>query len=355
MNQQMLLLYFNERKEFMRNTKHVPLLLLTFFMFSSLSFASDLFWVSFGIDDVFLMQIDLDGNVTKAPKLVGTDTQLGGSCDCNTAMTPLGDRIVIWSTNDVGGVFRILVDKTTFSTLSIKTTNLTQTESDAIAATQNGPRSFIEFETGDAIAKAFGLDSHGKLDGTSWRLCPRLDHDLDGSTVASDGGMALCDTDTGPTVLYSQTLNQKGLPNSTPSPVGSFDGFGEGIEDRQVSNALAGGTRFVIYRIDETNEIFLQVINAFTGKKIGGKRLLTIGGSEEKTQGIAIEPYARFFLFTQPGDDCPDNDILSYQALDASGNPAGKAKTIVNCEFINAVSHSPGDDSDIMGLDVLPQ
>src|SRR5262245_228455 len=143
-------------------------------------FASSVYTVSLGGDDddgIYLMQIDENGNVLKAPKLIATEDQLGGDCDCPTAIVPLGaDQLSVWTVNENSQFFRVNVDRNTFKTISVKRiTQFTTTDNDVISSSQNPAAPFLASETGNAVARAYGLTTSGAPSGINWRLIPRID------------------------------------------------------------------------------------------------------------------------------------------------------------------------------------
>jgi len=315
--------------------------------------ASNTYTVSLGADsngDVYLLQIDDVGNILKAPKKIATNAQLGGICDCPTAIVPLGsDELSVWIVNEDQNFFRINVDKNTFKTLSIKPIpTLKTTDENVISASQVASPSFLASEKPTVVARAFGLTASGSPSGNNWRLIPRIDGGNDEVHVSSDGRMAVAfDTSSPEEVLYIQPLKSTGLPDGPPETLGS-EKNGEGPD---VSNPTPNGTRIVVWRSFDTDLLSLQVVDANTGAKVGPRKSLFKASVEEHDQSIAVDPLAHFFLYTEDGkpEGCLDHDIVMFQALDPNGNLSGKSKVLVGCDFI--ASENIGDD--ILGIDIF--
>lgn len=123
---------------------------------------------------------------------------------------------------------------------------------------------FLSFEKPVDILKAFGINSNGLPDRTSWLLCPRTRRSHEVGGVAADGFAALSNYFSAKvSTLYLQRLGTNGLPLGDPVVVAS-----SGIKAVDLTSASSSATRFVVY-MTNAGDLMLQVVDATTGAMIG--------------------------------------------------------------------------------------
>lgn len=176
---------------------------------------------------------------------------------------------------------------------------------------------------------AYGVGRNGLWNGTRWR--PVGSWFNDGGSLASDGRAAVAAAPLGAgQTLSFQRLNSSGLPTGSPTVIGnpSF------VQNSDISDALSGGRRFVIYDKHQNpgGGIFLQRVDDATGAKLGTEKLVAAPWFfPNTTQLFAIDPLGRFLIHVDNSCDQWNEDFLAYQALDATGNPSGSPRIIVPC------------------------
>jgi len=314
--------------------------------------SNEFYWVTFSgdcsCDSVFVMQIDANGNIIKAPKeVLDVETHGAGA----SALVKLGSsKLVLLHWNGFSYMTRAIINKSTLNASAIKSTGLYSYENEFLHVTQKKSGNFLIAEDYvDGSLSGFKISKKGIPKSVSTAVSPAAPLLSDEASIASDGLFAVTNrySDTGgKEKLYVQTLDDAGSPSGAPKLIAKF----KDVESVDVTNPLPDGNRFVVYTVDAgttpDDRIYLQTINP-TGKKVGGKKLInTPPDRSEDGQTIAIDPLGRFVLFTMGGDDygCAGSDILVYQALSTDGSANGSVKVLGSCDLVT---------DDIMNLDVV--
>lgn len=296
----------------MNRQRFMPLLGLAFAMFFlAASAQADLYWVAFnGTGGVykFVMGIDENGNIVKAPKAVLFWDQIAlGNADPNgEPQNPFGEdsiygpnggptalalmdkdasQFYLYMVNGQGSIMRMIINKSTLTPSNAVPTILFKGPPDGaefflndfrtLQATQHtskdwlgsifGPYDVQPGNNPDSVkgrCYAFDLDAKGKLTGTSNRITPRTaDRDQECS-ISPDGLIAVTNVEKHPEGvvaccttfiyndnnneehIYAQVLNGNHLPVDDPEIVGVS---GPQTSSVDVSNLLSGNRRFVVY------------------------------------------------------------------------------------------------------------
>ena len=316
--------------------------------------STDYYWVTFSgdcsCDSVFIMQIDGDGNVLKAPKAVLDVERYGAGA---SGLVKLGSsKLVLLHWKDSSFLARAIINKSTLNASSIKTTSLYSVENEFLHVTQNASKNYLIAEDPRKGGKlsTFEISSKGIPKTTSTETAPQAPMESDEASISSDGEVVITNRYSpsgGKEKLYVQFVKD-GQPVGSPKFLTSFTD----IESVDVTNELTDGNRFVVYTVDAgtspDDRIFLQKMNS-TGKKIGQKKIVnTPPDRHEDSQTVSIDPLGGFVLFTMGGDDygCAGNDILVYQKLSSDGSPSGPVKVLGSCELVT---------DDIMNIDILKE
>ncbi len=316
--------------------------------------STDFYWVTFSgdcsCDSVFVMQIDANGNIIKAPQeVLDVETYGAGA----SALVKLGgSKLVLLHWNSFSYMTRAIINKTTLNASAIKNTGLFSYENEFLHVTQNKSGNFLIAEDYvDGSLNAVKISKKGMPKAGSTPVAPAAPLESDEASISSDGLFAVTNrySDTGgKEKLYVQPLDDTGSPSGPPKLIAKF----KDVESVDITNPLPDGNRFVVYTVDAgttpDDRLYLQTISP-TGKKVGGKKLInTPPDRSEDSQTVAIDPLGRFVLFTMGGDDygCVGNDILVYQALSTDGSPNGSLKVLGSCELVT---------DDIMNLDVVQE
>jgi hypothetical protein len=347
----------------MSKKTHLLVFTIALLCFTSSAFAG-LHWVSFnGTGGVYkyVMQIDSDGNITKAPTAVlkwslpgsGEPTNPFGDDSVNgplggpTAMALMdksSTEFWLYIVGAHGGLWRFTINKSTLKPTSLMPSILKQPQKDgaetstldfaSLQATQHSPHFlaalFGELSNGAKCCTTditlagggwgFGINSKGGLDGTSNRITPRTNLHDQFVSVSADGLMAISNVEKhehGFTTccyndnnneehIYAQPLKAGHLPKGDPVVVGIS---GDQTAAVDVSNPLSGNRRFVVYNTrslddpDTSNgdDVVVQVIDATTAQKLGGPHVLQ---SDQEIQmgmwqGVAVDPGGEFILFVR--------------------------------------------------------
>jgi hypothetical protein len=350
----------------MAMSKKIHLLVFTIALLSITTSAfAGLHWVSFnGTGGVYkyVMQIDSDGNITKAPTAVlkwnlpnsgepvnpfGEDSVNGplGGPTAMALMDKSSTEFFLYIVGAHGGLWRFTVNKATLKPTNPLPTLLKQPQKDgaetstldfaSLQATQHSPR-FLAALFGELANRAgccttditlagggwgFGINSNGGLDGTSNRITPRTNFHDQFVSVSADGLMAISNVEKhaeGFTTccyndnnneehIYAQPLKAGHLPKGDPVVVGIS---GDQTAAVDVSNPLPGtNKRLVVYNTrslddpDTSNgdDVVTQVIDKDTGAKSGGPQVLQ---SDQEImmghwQGVAVDPGGEFILFVK--------------------------------------------------------
>jgi hypothetical protein len=314
--------------------------------------SSEFYWVTFSgdcsCDSVFVMQIDANGNIIKAPKeVLNVETYGAGA----SALVKLGgSKLVLLHWNGFSYMTRAIINKSTLNASAVKNTNLYSIENEFLHVTQKKSGNFLIAEDyADGSLSAVKISKKGLPKSGSTDISPAAPLNSDEASIASDGLFVVTNRFSntgGKEKLYVQPLDDTGAPVGNPKLIAKF----KDVESVDVTNPLPDGNRFVVYTVDAgttpDDRIYLQTINE-TGKKVGGKKLInTPPDRSEDSQTVAIDPLGRFVLFTMGGDDygCAGSDILVYQALASDGSANGSVKVLGSCELVT---------DDIMNLDIV--
>jgi hypothetical protein len=241
--------------------KRVLFLLLVFSatIFSAAVLHADSYWVTFngtGGTFKYLMQIDQNGNITKAPKAIlsydmpafvtndgcsgepcnpfasdtGQEDQIQGPLagPCSIALADKGTtQILMWLVTAQGSVFKYVIDKATMTPTTVMPTAVARRGFEpldrnfrSLQATQHTTNRFLVMSVGDIGADnasmyiasanydplsdnlrgsttAFGYNTNGTLDGTSKTITPRTRHNDKYVGVSADGLMAITNVEIG--------------------------------------------------------------------------------------------------------------------------------------------------------------
>jgi hypothetical protein len=304
--------------------------------------STDLYWVTFsgdcGCDDIFIMQIDSNGNVTIPP----TPVLSVGDASVNTSALSLNgtDKLNFFHWDGKGKLTLTVIDKTTLKPISNKKTKITTQDGEFLQVTQKDDKNFIigERKTGQLAAFELGSTYVPKSKGSN--LDTNLVMANDEASISSDGFALITNrwdlNQVNPDELYLQLLAEKGVPTGTPTLLAKY----QDIEATDVTDPLAKGKRYVVYIVDSgttpDDQLYLQKITS-SGKKSGKKILInTPPNREEDAQVVAIDPLGRFVIFTVQGDDfgCYGQDILVYQGLSKKGKKSGGLKPLASCDLV---------------------
>ena len=336
-------------------------------------FAVDKYWISIGGDNseigptgkstpIFLLQIDENGTVTKAPQIVVPVSQLSKDSDNEkpTAMSydAHGNILLFYGQDRDNDVHVATIDKNNLSLISLRRVLTGLTDLNWLQVTQPFG-DVLASENPDGIMRGFRMNLDGIYTNSKFRLSPRSDAKGGNmkASIAPDGGMSAVFAhlqnvkDKDP--IYLQPLRPDDrLPLGTPAVILNNGGS----LDIDISNLLPNGTRIVVYDDDAAEETyFLQVVNGSTGQKIGQRKLLTSRISGEVDGQMAVDPKGRFAIFNVNGDDAGcDNDgkqPLFFQKLNPStGDPVGSAFAITSC---NLYSTDSSNSQSQFGIDIL--
>src|SRR5262249_43481890 len=153
------------------------------------------------------------------------------------------------------------------------------------------------------------------------------------ASVSADGRMfseGVVSSNGDANMLVLQPLLNDGHRNGTPALIT----VSNSISSVDCSDVLTGSIRDVIYRASKIqgidtiqNQLFLQKVNATTGKAVGIAQALTsiettIAPIAEPDQSVAIDPQGKFVLYTAFASACGKN-VLKFQPIDSSGNKKG--------------------------------
>jgi len=214
--------------------------------------------------ETYVLKIDSSGNILTTPTLVFDDQKVVAAPG-PTALTPSGSALALYSFAKGGTVYRSVISKSPLSLLSrTKVTGLTAGGNSTLQVTQNAGAFFLAFANPDDVYRGFGLTSSGLWSGSKWRLSPRTDGGHDSGSLSADGLVA-GSNDFDPTndQFYAQPLKSNGLPSGNPA----VSAKAVKITASDISNALAGGKRFLVYK-NSDGQIFVQPIDS-KGNKSG--------------------------------------------------------------------------------------
>lgn len=232
------------------------------------------YWVSFGgsftTESKYLMKINASGAITKPSKDVVKAASFGSTSGATALSLKGKDKLFLWIAGGSGAIYRAQLDKATLALLSMKKLSISTSNTDVLQVTQGATKYFLAMERPVRIFKGFGLTSKGLPDTTSWRLSPHTEGGHETGSVSADGRMALSNDANPPAdQLYIQPLGTDG--HATGQPVVVSPSNAGDIESADVSNTLTG-KRFVVYFTD--TGLYLQMVDASTGMKIGSRLLL---------------------------------------------------------------------------------
>jgi hypothetical protein len=316
--------------------------------------AIDSYWVTFsgdcGCDEIYVMQIDQNGNITVPPKAVLSIAEASANTSALSKNGPAKINLFHW--NRDAKLTRTIIDKATLNVNSTKKTKITTKDGGFLQVTQKDKDNFIigELKTGPLAAFKLSPSFVPKAPGAN--LDTKISMSNDEASLSSDGLVLVTnrsdlDANT-PDQLFVQLLDDKGVPKGEPRLIASF----QDIEASDVTGPLQNGQRFVVYVVDSgttpDDKLLLQKISS-TGAKIGSPKLInTPPNREEDNQVVAIDPLGRFILFTIQGDayGCTSQDILVYQKLNGKGKKSGTLKVLAGCNY---------STDDIMNLDILKE
>lgn len=326
------------------------LILLVAVFLTGLANATDRYWFSFtstDIDGTRIMQIDALGNVVKSPKILYGYMQLTSLSYGNA------NELLFWSTRPNYGKPFLHLDVLDRKSLKIlRSTHPMNAPGEAISlqATQYADPQFLAFESPEQILQGFPIDSRYRFTGEHFRISPRTEGSFTIGGVSADGKMAWCiapDFTRHPQKLFLQPLRSNGHPNGAPSVIASATNelF---LTAADITKELSNGRRFVLYR-DLATHIYIQVVDAETGRKIGiPKAVATPIQGTSFLQELVIDPEGHFFLFVSEDNPC-ENGMILFQALDANGNTSGSPKPIIKCEGFDPMNLQA------VGLDLLKE
>jgi hypothetical protein len=343
------------------------LLLLACLLFAAyLPAAVDTYIVGIGNDNetdgggglpIFLMKIDQNGNVVKAPVAAIPDTQLppgNGNDERTVALAwKANGQLLVWVGQDeVNDVWRFSVDPNTFQAGARKRILTQIVDNDHLQATQPGPR-FLASDKPEGKYKGLPVNASGNAPGSSFRLIPRYeDNEYHDSSIAADGMMAVRIMGNDDDQVIAQPLRADGIPTGLPKVAAHFDSF-----DVDVSNVLPNGRRFIVFTDrNGTCGRFLQVIDGATGARLGSPIELTSEPCGESNQSMAIDPLGRFVIFNVSGDEAgcsgSGNDPLFYLAISQdTGHPSGTLKQITPCDLYDNFHGTTSTGQ--FGIDIL--
>ena len=291
---------------------------------------ADEYWISFagGIcdeyrcpDPKYLMRIDALGNVLLPPRKVPATAYrgpLGGATALGRSNSPA--KLVIWfagrdrGATSYGHLYMGIVDKRSLATLSMRRTSLKTLLPYTLPGTQRAVANFI------VLGLELGRPPELVLVGASisnpsarWFLTECVLGSC-GFALSADGGMFGY---TNGRRMFLQRLESTGRPIGKPQLIRQGR-----VGIRDVSALLGDGKRYLLY--SEHSDLFLQPVDSLTGSKMGErKRLVT---HLVNLVEAALDPLGRFVIYTA---DAPRiGRALTFQALDALGNPSGRARVI---------------------------
>jgi len=341
--------------------KRFFLLATILFLASSAYSADDRFWLSFTNQGLgFLVQIDTNGNVTKNPVLV---SGIKNGNNASAMSEAGGDFFYYYALNLPQGNVRVgLINKNAPALTAFQPFGdpASFDFSWSVSATQGDATKFLVYEKSRKM-KGHGSSNNGLFDGFKFRISPRTDGSLLNGGVSSDGRMGWVWAAQGSQPrMYAQPLRADGLPTGTPRVVAASAGVaqidGNALVCADISGVLSNGNRLVVYRLDagdlftKTGRISLQQIDGTTGAKVGGPLVYVNDlrvGTFDDIQTVAIDPQARFFVFTSFNLNCFRYEAF-FQALDSSGNPNGNPVSLINCSETQTLN-----STNLIGLDLL--
>lgn len=298
-----------------------------------------------------MMRLDEKGNILQGPTVVLLPAVCGLECLSTLSNDGAGRFVLVSGTQKVLGPSvpykRTLVNKQTFAATKTRSLGISITANTfpgSMQATQNSSPRFVVLETSTDNAWAFGVTDKGTLDGTQWRVDPRISGRNNFQVgVAPDGRLAWAVNVNGsnpPWKIYSQGLNDQGRPNIDPSVSIGSDAYLVGSVD--VSNPLANNRRLLVYTESSptfTATVKSLLIDATTGAKVGAPKTIAEGSTFGFVQNLAVDPKGRFLFYTQINTHC-NKELVYYVPLNSAGEPSGNPKTIVGCDDLKAIGAS---------------
>jgi hypothetical protein len=308
----------------------------------------DLYWIAFihnnslSTQQIFMMQTDGVGNIIVSPKPVVPVNAIGRQIGGALAIAKAGsDKIVLWINKGPkpygpGFVRKAVVTNPDLRFLGIHKTGAQTSDVGWLSVTQKPAVNLLAVVTRskeEHFLSAFGLTLQS-LNGSHWLLSPPICQDFceglfGGGTVSSDGRFALVASGrklflqrldgAGKPLGDAELLNTMALARFTPYYIGA-----------DVTGLLAQGVRFVVFGTHDQDaaRLYLQVVTNL-GKKVGDRIVLLGDRRADASHGssVAVDPRGRFVLYAVDGTHLGDN-VLVFQALDATGHPSGQPRAI---------------------------
>ena len=317
------------------------------------------YWISYYKNDrVFLMKIDLAGNVIVRPRAVMRGSDIGQSrvdWAIETAISHHGKwKLNLWAAlkrspdwNRIEGhLYRALIDKRDLRMDKLFDTGLTFYPSEPriefgsyiqsdLDATKRKGYNFLALVDGFKLI-GHGLTQEGRLTGKSWVISAPVY----AGAISPNGRVAIAiklGAKGYSRGLWLQRLKPgKGTPSGQPSQIGSPN-------IAMITNLLPGNKRFVLYVKSFPSPtratLCLLPVDGRTGAKIGER--IALYRKNNFISGMAIAPFGEFVLW----DDF--HYLYSYilfQRLDTNGHPIGAPRPIVQ-------SRDPGYS--LQNIDIL--
>lgn len=269
----------------------------------------DLYWLTYiqNGKGVFLMEIDSTGKVIKAPVFMGN---FGPAISRNGT-----DKINLWTFKK-----REEIDKKTLAVVKTVNTKIFGPNS----VTDKLQKNFaVTAGSQEPTLRFAGVSPTGTPNGATWKIDSGLRCDRFGcasGVVSSDGKMILWVEFSllSPGGIFIQPLLDTGRPNGSHKIVSN-----DSVSNGTLSNVLPDGKIFLI--LQESDELVLQIVDAQTGQEIGDKILLRHANFGFRPVGI--DPLGHFVIYSYKNQQ--NVHFLSFQALDATGDPSGASKVLL--------------------------
>lgn len=233
------------------------------------------------------------------------------------------------------GLIRSVVDKRTLAAISWDPVPFKLQDPYMLQSTQRGSHDFLMLTFNSysyrPVIGAAETSPLGVFTGKFWPLTQTWQGAY--GAISSDGtGFAWSEYNK----LHYRSLNQSG------TPVGKTAEFvyrpGHSFGHISISNLIAESRRLLIYitvyshHCDGIVTVFSRMLNASTGVPLTKPQVLRNGEGEcdDPSIPVAIDPKARFYLFTQTYRDrnLDLDNALQFQALDTTGRKLGAPKPI---------------------------
>lgn len=281
----------------------------------------------------FLMQIDGFGGIVVPPKQVlKRGVRNLGPFDFGVAISGHAQYIDMWipevTAEGNRRLFKAVINKRSLDVSATEITPIVASNSYFISVTQRRSNNFLAFQVslpGGEFYLANFLSSTGivlekqRLLRRHEATCHAAMNEDCGMSISADGRVLLLESYHQP---KSSVIAQQ-VDFQNHRTIQSLIASGRTVQPLDVSGAVNGGTRYVLYskQIHPFEYyLFLQRVELNTLRKVD--QPVRIARTVPAPQAAVIEPHGRFILYS---DVVPE---LTFQPLDATGHPSGAPRPL---------------------------